>query len=100
MNMTITTSNTQPDLINVQIYGGVFMNNVLGCSVLLFLVYARGLTWEFSAEVLVVLITCAIMSLVVSFHSDFPLWTSFMAFLLYPFSLFLAYVFNDVLDYV
>ncbi|KAI5605155.1 hypothetical protein BDE02_01G332800 [Populus trichocarpa] len=92
---SITTS-----LTFSEIYGGVFMNNVLGCSVLLFLVYARGLTWEFSAEVLVVLITCAIMSLVVSFHSDFPLWTSFMAFLLYPFSLFLAYVFNDVLDYV
>ncbi|KAI9403123.1 hypothetical protein POPTR_001G375300v4 [Populus trichocarpa] len=92
---SITTS-----LTFSEIYGGVFMNNVLGCSVLLFLVYARGLTWEFSAEVLVVLITCAIMSLVVSFHSDFPLWTSFMAFLLYPFSLLLAYVFNDVLDYV
>ncbi|KAJ6949886.1 hypothetical protein NC651_003766 [Populus alba x Populus x berolinensis] len=83
-----------------EIYGGVFMNNILGCSVLLFIIYARGLTWEFSAEVLVVLITCAIMCLAVSFRSDFPLWTSFMAFLLYPFSLFLVYVFNDVLDYV
>ncbi|XP_061969849.1 sodium/calcium exchanger NCL2-like [Populus nigra] len=90
---SITTS-----LTFSEIYGGVFMNNVLGCSVLLFLVYARGLTWEFSAEVLVVLITCAIMSLAVSFHSDFPLWTSFMAFLLYPFSLFLVYVFKMVLD--
>ncbi|XP_024466794.2 sodium/calcium exchanger NCL1 isoform X2 [Populus trichocarpa] len=97
-NVTPVSSRSQDD--NNRIYGGVFMNNVLGCSVLLFLVYARGLTWEFSAEVLVVLITCAIMSLVVSFHSDFPLWTSFMAFLLYPFSLLLAYVFNDVLDYV
>lgn len=92
---SITTS-----LTFSEIYGGVFMNNVLGCSVLLSLIYARGLTWEFSAEVLVVLITCAIMCLAVSFRSDFPLWTSFMAFLLYPFSLFLVYVFNDVLDYV
>ncbi|KAJ6966138.1 hypothetical protein NC652_003886 [Populus alba x Populus x berolinensis] len=92
---SITTS-----LTFSEIYGGVFMNNVLGCSVLLFLIYARGLTWEFSAEVLVVLITCGIMCLAVSFRSDFPLWTSFMAFLLYPFSLFLVYVFNDVLDYV
>ncbi|XP_011000237.1 PREDICTED: uncharacterized protein LOC105107867 isoform X3 [Populus euphratica] len=92
---SITTS-----LTFSEIYGGVFMNNVLGCSVLLFLIYARGLTWEFSAEVLVVLITCAIMSLAGSFRSDFPLWTSFMAFLLYPFSLLLVYVLNDVLDYV
>ncbi|KAL3612271.1 hypothetical protein D5086_003291 [Populus alba] len=92
---SITTS-----LTFSEIYGGVFMNNVLGCSVLLFLIYVRGLTWEFSAEVLVVLITCAIMCLAVSFRSDFPLWTSFMAFLLYPFSLLLVYVFNDVLDYV
>ncbi|KAL9366734.1 hypothetical protein Peur_037933 [Populus x canadensis] len=92
---SITTS-----LTFSEIYGGVFMNNVLGCSVLLFLVYARGLTWEFSAEVLVVLITCAIMCLAVSFRSDFPLWTSVMAFLLYPFSLFLVYVFKDVLHHV
>ncbi|CAK7350082.1 unnamed protein product [Dovyalis caffra] len=83
-----------------EIYGGVFMNNVLGFSVLLFLIYARGLTWEFSAEVLVVLIACAIMCLAVSFRSSFPLWTSFMAYLLYPLSLFLVYIFNDVLNYV
>ncbi|KAJ6949888.1 sodium/calcium exchanger NCL2-like [Populus alba x Populus x berolinensis] len=86
---SITTS-----LTFSEIYGGVFMNNVIGCSVLLSLIYARGLTWEFSAEVLVVLITCAIMCLAVSFRSDFPLWTSFLAFLLYPFSLFLVYVFK------
>ncbi|KAE9445601.1 hypothetical protein C3L33_22506, partial [Rhododendron williamsianum] len=58
------------------IYGGVFMNNVLGLSVLLSLVYFRGLSWEFSAEVLIVLIVCAIMGVAASFSSTFPIWTS------------------------
>ncbi|XVE50149.1 hypothetical protein DITRI_Ditri01bG0138700 [Diplodiscus trichospermus] len=82
-----------------EIYGGVFMNNILGFSVLLALVYARGLTWEFSGEVLVVLIVCGVMGLIASFRSSFPLWMSLLAFLLYPLSLLLVYVLNDVLNY-
>ncbi|XWS10958.1 hypothetical protein CRYUN_Cryun38cG0043000 [Craigia yunnanensis] len=83
-----------------EIYGGVFMNNILGFSVLLALVYARGLAWEFSGEVLVVLIVCGVMGLIASFRSTFPLWMSLLAFLLYPLSLLLVYVLNDVLNYV
>ncbi|KAL4379030.1 hypothetical protein GQ457_02G038000 [Hibiscus cannabinus] len=75
------------------------MNNVLGFAVLLALVYARGLTWEFSGEVLVVLMVCLVMGLIASFSSNFPLWMSFLAFVLYPLSLFLVYFLNDVLNY-
>ncbi|KAL0001472.1 hypothetical protein SO802_015253 [Lithocarpus litseifolius] len=82
-----------------EIYGGVFMNNILGFSVLLILIYVRELTWEFSAEMLVVLLVCATMGLIASFRSTFPIWTSFLAFLLYPLSLLLVYFFNDVLNY-
>ncbi|KAK8973574.1 hypothetical protein V6N11_030764 [Hibiscus sabdariffa] len=42
-----------------EIYSGALMNNVLGFAVLLALVYARGLSWEFSGEVLVVLMSSA-----------------------------------------
>ncbi|XP_004489056.1 sodium/calcium exchanger NCL [Cicer arietinum] len=79
-----------------EIYGAVTMNNVLCLSVFLALVYARGLTWDFSSEVLVILIVCIVMGVFASFRTVFPLWTSILAILLYPFSLVLVYV----LDYV
>lgn len=79
-----------------EIYGAVTMNNILCLSVFLALVYVRGLTWDFSAEVLVILIVCVVMGLFGSFRTTFPLWTTSVAYLLYPFSLALVYV----LDYV
>ncbi|CAL0310668.1 unnamed protein product [Lupinus luteus] len=79
-----------------EIYGAVTMNNVLCLSVFLALVYARGLTWDFSSEVLVILVVCVVMGAFASFRTTFPLWTSIVAILLYPFSLALVYV----LDYV
>lgn len=86
-------------MLNLQIYGGVFMNNILGFSVLLGIIYAREMRWEYSAEVLVVAFVCIIMGLIASLRSSFPIWISFMAYLLYPFSLLLVYVFNSVLNY-
>ncbi|KAL6199097.1 hypothetical protein ACLB2K_028884 [Fragaria x ananassa] len=87
------------DLTFSEIYGGVFMNNVLGFSVLLAIIYVREMTWEFSAEVLVVLIVCLVVGLIASVGSTFPLWTAFVAFLLYPLSLLLVYILNDVIGY-
>ena len=72
------------------------MNNVLCLSVLLALVYFRELTWDFSSEVLVILIVCFMMGAFASFRTTFPLWTCSLAYILYPFSLALVYV----LDYV
>ncbi|XP_058221561.1 sodium/calcium exchanger NCL-like [Rhododendron vialii] len=79
-----------------ELYGAVTMNNVLCLSVFLALVYVRELTWDFSAEVLVIVIVSVVMGAFASFRTTFPLWTTFVAFLLYPFSLVLVYV----LDYV
>ncbi|XP_028785270.1 sodium/calcium exchanger NCL-like [Neltuma alba] len=79
-----------------ELYGSVTMNNVLCLAVFLALVYVRGLTWDFSAEVLVILVVCIVMGAFASFRTTFPLWTSIVAILLYPFSLALVYV----LDYV
>ncbi|KAJ8765240.1 hypothetical protein K2173_011920 [Erythroxylum novogranatense] len=79
-----------------ELYGAVTMNNLLCLSVFLALVYIRGLTWDFSSEVLVIFIVCIVMGAFASFRTTFPLWTSGLAYILYPFSLALVYV----LDYV
>ncbi|OIT00325.1 PREDICTED: uncharacterized protein LOC109228864 [Nicotiana attenuata] len=79
-----------------ELYGAVTMNNLLCLSVFLAIVYIRGLTWNFSSEVLVILIVCIVMGVLGSIRTTFPLWTCSIAFLLYPLSLVLVYV----LDYV
>ncbi|XP_071689079.1 sodium/calcium exchanger NCL2-like [Rutidosis leptorrhynchoides] len=87
----ITTSLTFSEL-----YHGVFMNNVLGFSVLLAVIYFRGLSWDFSGEVLAVLMVCIVVGTVSSFQSKFPIWTAFIAYLLYPSSLIFVYIFNKL----
>ncbi|KAM0062490.1 putative EF-hand domain, calcium/proton exchanger, sodium/calcium exchanger membrane region [Helianthus debilis subsp. tardiflorus] len=79
-----------------ELYGAATMNNLLCLSVFLALVYARGLTWDFTSEVLVILIVCIVMGVFGSLRTTFPLWTSLIAFVLYPLSLVLVYI----LDYV
>ncbi|KAK1301574.1 hypothetical protein QJS10_CPB12g01059 [Acorus calamus] len=75
-----------------EIYGAVTMNNTLCLAVFLALVYVRNLVWDFSAEVLVILIASVMMGLFASFRTTFPLWMSFVAFVFYPLSLVLVYV--------
>nr|XP_023907314.1 sodium/calcium exchanger NCL2-like isoform X2 [Quercus suber] len=79
-----------------EIYNGVFMNNMMGLAIFLALVYIRDLSWDVSAEVLVVLLICTVMGLFTSFCSKFPFWTSILAYLLYPLSLLLIYVLTTV----
>ncbi|KAL3633676.1 hypothetical protein CASFOL_022438 [Castilleja foliolosa] len=75
-----------------EIYGTVVMNNILGLIVLISLVYFRNLTWTFSAEVLIVLIVSAIVGSFASFNTVYPVWTSILAYFLYPLSLALVYI--------
>ncbi|XP_062189983.1 sodium/calcium exchanger NCL1-like [Phragmites australis] len=79
-----------------EVYGGVTMNNTLCLGVFLALIYIRNLTWDFSSEVLIILLVCVIMALFTSFRTTFPLWTCFVAYSLYPLSLVVVYI----LDYV
>ncbi|KAL3849234.1 hypothetical protein ACJIZ3_011116 [Penstemon smallii] len=78
-----------------EIYGTVFMNNVLGLAVLLSLIYFRNLSWNFGAEVLMVLVVSAIVGCLGSFSTVFSVWTSVFAYLLYPLSLVVVYVIGD-----
>ncbi|KAG9446100.1 hypothetical protein H6P81_012228 [Aristolochia fimbriata] len=79
-----------------EIYGAVTMNNALCLGVFLALVYIRHLSWDFSAEVLVIFIVSMLMGIFASFRTKFPLWTCSVAYAMYPLSLLLVYV----LDYV
>ncbi|XP_027340347.1 sodium/calcium exchanger NCL-like [Abrus precatorius] len=92
------SSNTSQTMY--EIYGAVFMNNILGFVVISILIYMRDITWEFSADVLVVAIVCAVMGLTATFWHTFPLWTSFPAYLMYLLSLLLLFVLKEVLFYV
>ncbi|KAI5058481.1 hypothetical protein GOP47_0026651 [Adiantum capillus-veneris] len=79
-----------------QIYGAVTMNSTMGLGIFLAVVYARQLEWDFSSEVLIIVLVVVIMGLVGSFRKVFPLWMAGIALLLYPLSLGLV----AVLDYV
>uniref|UniRef100_A0A0A8Y2F1 EF-hand domain-containing protein n=1 Tax=Arundo donax TaxID=35708 RepID=A0A0A8Y2F1_ARUDO len=79
-----------------EVYGGVTMNNTLCLGVFLAIIYIRDLTWDFSSEVLVILLVCVVMGLFTSFRTTFPLWTCLVAYMLYPLSLVIVYI----LDYV
>ncbi|XP_042045415.1 sodium/calcium exchanger NCL-like [Salvia splendens] len=82
-----------------EIYGGVVMNNIMGLSTLLAIVYINGLEWDYSAEVLTVLLVCAVIEVLACSQTTYPLWTCLLAFFLYPFSLLMYYVFQYVLGW-
>ncbi|KAJ4828543.1 hypothetical protein Tsubulata_035967 [Turnera subulata] len=75
-----------------EIYGAVFMNNVMGLVSFLVLVYVRDVAWDVSAEILMVLITCIGVGLAASFSTHFPIWTSIVFCTLYPLSLAFLYL--------
>ncbi|XP_043689478.1 sodium/calcium exchanger NCL-like [Telopea speciosissima] len=79
-----------------EIYGAATMNNILCLAVFLALVYVRDLTWDFTSEVLVIVIVCLVMGIFGSLRTTFPIWTCSLAYFLYPFSLVLVYI----LDYI
>eukprot|EP00899_Mesostigma_viride_P029738 jgi/Mesvir1/994/Mv17534-RA.1 len=74
-NMSLTMSS---------IYGAITMNNTLCLGVFLWIVYMRGLVWNYSSEVLVtVAAALAVGSLGVG-RTTFPLWMSLAVLLIYP----------------
>lgn len=79
-----------------QIYGGVTMNNTLCLAIFLAIVYYRGLTWDFSSEVLVILVATVVIGALASVRITFPSWMAIIALVLYPFSIALV----AILDYV
>lgn len=82
-----------------QLYGGVYMNNIIGLIVFLAPVYAQNLASDVSAEILVVLVICIVMVSFASFNTTFPRWAGYLVLALYPVSLATVYVLTSVLGW-
>ncbi|KAL3851372.1 hypothetical protein ACJIZ3_013254 [Penstemon smallii] len=74
------------------LYGGVYMNNIIGLIVYLAPVYARNLSSDVSTEIMVVLIICILMTVFTSFRITYTRWMGYLAVLLYPISLGIVYL--------
>ncbi|KAI3860941.1 hypothetical protein MKX03_001388 [Papaver bracteatum] len=83
-----------------EIYTAVFMNNIVGISITLVMVYAQGLAWDFAAEVFVVVTISISMGFIGLRCKTLRLWTSIVAIFLYFFSLFLLYALINVFGWV
>ncbi|KAM7492192.1 hypothetical protein LguiA_035113 [Lonicera macranthoides] len=79
-----------------QIYAAITMSHNLCLSVFLGLVYVRDLTWDFSAEVSIILIVNLIVGVSASLRTTFPLWTCLVAYALYPLMPLLVYIIEYV----
>ncbi|PWA84145.1 EF-hand domain pair [Artemisia annua] len=75
-----------------EIYDQLVMDNLIGFVSLLLVVYIRGLSWTYSAEVLAIMIPCAIVGVFAIKRDTYPLWASILAILLYPVSIYIYYV--------
>lgn len=82
-----------------EIYGGVFLNNMMGLTVFLMLIILRDLIWDVSAEVLVVFVVCTTVGLLASLSTRIPLIFGIFAYLLYPLSLVLLFVLTGFLGW-
>ncbi|XP_022847540.1 sodium/calcium exchanger NCL-like [Olea europaea var. sylvestris] len=74
-------------LIFSEIYNSVAMNNISNLTILLAVVYVKDLPWDYSAEVLTILVVCAVIGILGFSTTKYPFWTCLLAFFLYPFSL-------------
>ncbi|KAL7142629.1 hypothetical protein ABFS83_08G136700 [Erythranthe nasuta] len=81
------------------LYAGVYMNNIIGLIVFLAPVYARNLSTNVCAEVLLVLIICTVMSVFTSIYTTFPRWIGYVLVSLYPISLATVYILTTVLGW-
>ncbi|KAG9135982.1 hypothetical protein Leryth_015856 [Lithospermum erythrorhizon] len=83
-----------------ELYSGVAMNNTMGFLASVLIVFAKDLTWNYSAEVLIIFLVCAIIGFVSSFRawsqSSHPKWTFLLAVILYPFSAMIFYFLQDL----
>lgn len=82
-----------------QVYGAITMNNTLCLGVFLLLVYLRGLVWEFSSEVTVIIISTLVVGVVAATRRTFQTWLGWAVLLLYPFSLALVAFLDNVLGW-
>lgn len=85
--------------LSVQIYNGVFMNNMVSFSIFLVIVYVKDISWDVSAEVLVVLLICILMGFLSCCNTQFSFWMGVFVYALYPLSILMLYLLTEVLGW-
>eukprot|EP00850_Spirogloea_muscicola_P017192 SM000145S00809 [mRNA] locus=s145:243687:248720:+ [translate_table: standard] len=70
-----------------QVYGAITMNNTLCLAVFYFLIYLRGLDWQFPAEVAVICGSCLVVGGIAGNATTFKLWVALVVLLFYPLSI-------------
>ncbi|KAL0774927.1 hypothetical protein Bca101_040079 [Brassica carinata] len=81
-----------------EIYKDITMNNLMGMSIILAVIYARGLTWNCSVEALILVIVGLAIGLPAYMRSTYPFWICLFAFAMYICSLVLVYLRYQFLD--
>ncbi|KAG7647873.1 EF-hand domain [Arabidopsis thaliana x Arabidopsis arenosa] len=74
-----------------EIYKDVTMNNLMGISIILAIVYARELVWDYTTEVLIIVIVGLLIGLPAYVRTTYPFWICLLAFALYFISLVVVY---------
>ncbi|KFK23894.1 hypothetical protein AALP_AAs69390U000200 [Arabis alpina] len=75
-----------------EIYRDVTMNNLMGMSITLAIVYTKGLKWDYSTEALLAVVVGLAIGIPAYVKSTYPFWIAVMAFAMYFFSLVLIYL--------
>ena len=70
-----------------QVYGAVAMNNTMCLGLFLLVVYARGLAWDFSAEVVTTMSSILALGLIAISGETFTLFWGLVSLVLYPLAL-------------
>ncbi|CAN6813956.1 unnamed protein product [Brassica oleracea] len=75
-----------------EIYRDVTMNNLMGMSIVLAIVYTKGLKWDYSTEALLAVVVGLAIGLPAYVRSTYPFWICVLAFAMYISSLVLIYL--------
>jgi Ca2+/Na+ antiporter len=81
-----------------QLFGAVCMNNTMGLGALTGLIYFRDLTWEFSAEVMCILVTIIVVS-IMTMRRSYKTWFIFPIAFLYVFAIALVAFLENVVNW-
>lgn len=82
-----------------QVYGAITMNNTLCMAIFLALVYIRGLTWDFSSEVTVIVVSTFAVGAMAGTRSTFPTWLALPVLAVYPLAIAGVAILDNVLGW-
>lgn len=80
-----------------QVYGAVTMNNTLVLGVFLLVVWYQGLSWTYTSEVLVIVVTTLMVGVLGMTKQTWRSWYAFALLALYPLSIVVVYFLDFVL---